>query len=1142
MKTVSIRRILITASLSVFALSFAHSEAQLEAQVEVRSVQASDVTPTGFAVVWQVSEAATPAITIFSDAAGTDDITTAFEVILLPFHTGAPALVGDDFAQAEFISGEQEAAAALGVMKIRVEGGLPETTYYYRVDSIAAGETLSFPEGALAAVTTMRENSFLSESRHLLLDLTIEEGLDTSGWLVLARDAAGENPHAISAYVGDGAAEEQVYLNLGRLFGTDGSNWQPIGERDLSLEIFRGWDSGVFEATISLEFTGQFQVSNTDSEPLEVSEPTDLDGDGLDDAWEIENFGDLSRDGTGDFDLDAILDIDEFLEGSNPTEAALPVLPKIVAPLHGERVDSIRPIVEVFLRSGALGNHFTEFEIHAGAELGDIVASAQLPSTGQEAAFWGPSLDLPDDAPYILRARTSNGHGHSEWVEVTFFVSLVDDSPGPFAVSVPRSGETVDTSTPRLEVTNAKDPEDESLTYRFEVFADPAGDELVTISPLTFEGLGGPTAWTVDIPLSVGETYYWRATARDPGGNEAEISLASFSVDPTNESPSSPEIDAPGAEASVVVETTTELRVINAIDPDGDEVIYQFEIDTVSTFDSSDLETSGDLPEGAGMTSWVVNELNDETRYHWRSRVLDAGLVSSAWTVSSFYVNLIDDPPLLPLVQNPGGGAIVFDSEIFLELALAVDPDDELLAYDFEIYSDASLIDLLSTCESESRVWDCPLVLEDQSSYFWRVRARDPSGQTSEWTEAQKLTINTAIPLPPIAIISGASRSAVTGSELTLDASESFDLLGEALAFSWTFIEVPSGSLIDDNSFDDSTSVTPVFTPDEDGTYLVELRVTNEILPDVDRIKIFATALSIPPVADAGPDRLAITGEELTIDGSGSHDPDDGPESLSYLWTFISLPPESALNSASIHDAKTDIARFTPDVDGVYFIRLRVNDGEHSAESQMTVISVSEGGLPPVASAGDDFEVTLGDVALLNGTGTVDPDEGPAPLEFQWRFNSVPAGSVLTSIDIAAADALEASFIPDVTGDYVVELEVQDGEFTVFDTVVVTAVSLPAPRFLRGDVDGSGDLTITDPAANLTYQFLGTYLPTCIDTADYDDSGSIDISDPIGNLTYQFLGGPPPAAPGSKTCGIDTTSDQGLGGDLGCESFEYCEE
>ena len=48
----------------------------------------------------------------------------------------------------------------------------------------------------------------------------------------------------------------------------------------------------------------------------------DSDGDGMDDAWELLYFQNLSRNGTGDFDSDGMTDLEEFLGGTNPTLAS----------------------------------------------------------------------------------------------------------------------------------------------------------------------------------------------------------------------------------------------------------------------------------------------------------------------------------------------------------------------------------------------------------------------------------------------------------------------------------------------------------------------------------------------------------------------------------------------------------------------------------------------------------------------------------------------------------------------------------------------------------------------------------------------------------------------------------------------------
>ena len=45
------------------------------------------------------------------------------------------------------------------------------------------------------------------------------------------------------------------------------------------------------------------------------------DGDALPDEWEFRNFGDISRNGTGDHDGDNLSDLEEFISGTDPTRA-----------------------------------------------------------------------------------------------------------------------------------------------------------------------------------------------------------------------------------------------------------------------------------------------------------------------------------------------------------------------------------------------------------------------------------------------------------------------------------------------------------------------------------------------------------------------------------------------------------------------------------------------------------------------------------------------------------------------------------------------------------------------------------------------------------------------------------------------------
>jgi hypothetical protein len=84
------------------------------------------------------------------------------------------------------------------------------------------------------------------------------------------------------------------------------------------------------------------------------------------------------------------------------------------------------------------------------------------------------------------------------------------------------------------------------------------------------------------------------------------------------------------------------------------------------------------------------------------------------------------------------------------------------------------------------------------------------------------------------------------------------------------------------------------------------------------------------------------------------------------------------------------------------------------------------------------------------------------------------------------------------------------------------------PRFYRGDCSPDLTVDISDALAILSYLFLGSADPPCVDSCDSDGSGEVDITDAVSTLSFLFLGGPEPPAPGPR-CGVDDTPS-----DLGC--------
>ena len=180
-----------------------------------------------------------------------------------------------------------------------------------------------------------------------------------------------------------------------------------------------------------------------------------------------------------------------------------------------------------------------------------------------------------------------------------------------------------------------------------------------------------------------------------------------------------------------------------------------------------------------------------------------------------------------------------------------------------------------------------------------------------------------------------------------------------------------------------------------------------------------ANGLGSPPVADAGVDIVASGGEVIELDGSASTDP-DGDE-LTYQWALTTLPTSSY---ATIINADTaDQADFYADVEGVYIATLVVFDGSFSASDEVQ-ITISQPNEAPVASAGADQYVTVGDTVQLNGSSSYDSDIDE--LGFTWFMATRPSGS---SASLSDPGGPMPRFTADAPGTYEIELIVDDGEF-----------------------------------------------------------------------------------------------------------------
>lgn len=91
----------------------------------------------------------------------------------------------------------------------------------------------------------------------------------------------------------------------------------------------------------------------------------------------------------------------------------------------------------------------------------------------------------------------------------------------------------------------------------------------------------------------------------------------------------------------------------------------------------------------------------------------------------------------------------------------------------------------------------------------------------------------------------------------------------------------------------------------------------------------------------------------------------------------------------------------------------------------------------PTADAGEDQTVNVGVAVSLDGSGSSDPDGDT--LTFSWSFQLLPSGS---NASLSNETATDPSFTADIAGQYVVQLEVNDGSETSSPaSVTITAVA-----------------------------------------------------------------------------------------------------
>ena len=268
----------------------------------------------------------------------------------------------------------------------------------------------------------------------------------------------------------------------------------------------------------------------------------------------------------------------------------------------------------------------------------------------------------------------------------------------------------------------------------------------------------------------------------------------------------------------------------------------------------------------------------------------------------------------------------------------------------------------------------------------------------------------------------GEDKNIYLGEQITLDGSSSSDADGDSLSYKWSITSAPS------SSFTLEATANPSFTPSVQGEYVISLIVNDgKDNSESDTVVVTVIKPNVAPVAVISAEPVGTQGVKYLLNGETSSD-EDG-DTLTYAWSFSSIPDGSSLTSDSL--AQEVETSFTPDVAGDYEIQLVVNDGEDSSELVSHSVSVEANAAPEV-TASIDINYNFGGEAYIYSSVT---DNDSSEFTYSWEITSVPEGSNLLGFTF---DKPYLTYIPDVAGNYSAKVIVNDG-FNTTESEIVTA-------------------------------------------------------------------------------------------------------
>lgn len=407
----------------------------------------------------------------------------------------------------------------------------------------------------------------------------------------------------------------------------------------------------------------------------------------------------------------------------------IPAVPSLLSPSNGAKDLSVSPSLQWTSVSGA-----KTYRVQISKESNFAILSLD------NAAVTSNSLQvnsLQDGATYYWRVNATNESGSSSYSSVwSFQTKLALNPPTAPVLTSPSNNATGLATTLKLTwnaVTTA-------TGYTLEVSKNPDFSTLVfdnktlTTNEFTVSGLEEDTS------------YYWRVRASNSAGNSPYSLVRTFRTVKPITIPNIPTLLSPSdAAQEISIVPNLEWTLVNGAKT------YRVQLSKDSNFGTVLLDNAS-----VTVNSLRINDLEEGVTYYWRVSAGNEAGNSAFSTIWSFKTRILLDPPIAPTLESPSDQNTGLATTLKLTWSLISEADK----YGIEVSTSQDFSSLISSnfalTDNEFTVSG----LQEETKYFWRVRASNSAG-LSEWSPVWSFTTKEKTNPPSAPILLGPENESV---------------------------------------------------------------------------------------------------------------------------------------------------------------------------------------------------------------------------------------------------------------------------------------------------------------------------------------------------------------------------------------------